>query len=124
MTDTKTIPREPTPEMVEAGMGSDENHRPDYGAIWRAMWNAAPVVDGWQTIASAPRDGTPVMVWCADRGDVRVASLMTSIEDGDQSWVYARSIDFVDPNNAISFHYDNPTHWHSIPVSPDAEGGA
>ena len=45
MTNTKMTPREPTPEMVEDGMRSDENHRPDYVAIWRAMWYAAPGVN-------------------------------------------------------------------------------
>lgn len=82
MTNTKMTPREPTPEMVEAGMRSDENHRPDYAAIWRAMWDAAPVVDRWQPIASAPNEGTPVMVWCADRGDMRVASVMSHRPEG------------------------------------------
>lgn len=123
---TKPTPREPTIAMIEAGVratllpGADH---PDARTIWRTMWDAAPDA-GWQPIASAPRDGTPVMVWCADRGDMRVASLMTAIEDGDQSWVYARSIDFIDPNNAVSFHYDNPTHWRALPPLPDAEGGA
>ena len=48
MTSTKMTPREPTPEMVEAGMGAAMASR-WYGSmsknIYRAMWDAAPVVE-------------------------------------------------------------------------------
>ena len=88
---TKPTPREPTPKMVEAGMRSDENHRPDYAAIWRAMWNAAPVVDRWQPIASAPNEGTPIDALAARFPGIRI-SLSQLVMPGHAAWFFATEL--------------------------------
>ena len=112
MTNTKMTPREPTPEMVEAGMRSDENHRPDYAAIWRAMWDAAPVVDGWQTIASAPRD-QPIWIYAPP------------FTDGCEKLPSIQCVCHWHPDAGFCVdELRSITHWRALPPPPDAERGA
>lgn len=107
----KLTPREPTPEMVEAGdrfLASGKRGE-ILTAIWRAMHDAAP--SGWQPIETAPKDGTRFL------------------GTGDEGWVAICSRE-PDETHAIpetarrqlrltgSAGYATPTHWMPLPAPP------
>jgi hypothetical protein len=68
--------------------------------------------DNWRPIETAPRGGTRVLVFDLIHGQ-RAAALMTSLEDRDEQWVYARSLS----NSAVAF-ICHPTHWQPLPAPP------
>lgn len=68
--------------------------------------------DAWRPIETAPKDGTRVLVFDPIHGQ-RAASLMTSIEDRDEQWVYARILG----SDAVAF-ICHPTHWRPLPAPP------
>jgi hypothetical protein len=66
------VPREPTEAMQNEGVNAaaDQFGWSDEGQIktvWAAMIAAAPPVDGWQAIDTAPRDGTLILCFYPDR---------------------------------------------------------
>lgn len=71
---------------------------------WK-IWQAAMAhkgADCWQSIETAPKDGTTILLLCTSGG----------IADGcwdlrDESWNYA---------------YIDPTHWQPLPAAPKQEG--
>jgi hypothetical protein len=62
--------------------------------------------EGWQPIASAPKDRTPILVW--DGFDMMVSAWMPELND----W-YARYALCAEP----------PTHWRHLPPPPAGEPG-
>jgi len=68
---------------------------------------AAPV---WQTIDSAPKDGTHILVFCADSGCMAVAYYQHNEWDVTcyGGWESEPSV--------------YPTHWQPLPQQPQAEG--
>jgi hypothetical protein len=64
----------------------------------------------WQPIETAPTRGD-VLLYCAETGEQFVAFLGTSMEEGDQEWVFARGPD-------LAFIVRDPTHWQPLPEPP------
>jgi len=96
-------PREPTEAMVDAGYQAMFNHD-NVVDIYRAMLAAAPPVDGWQPIETAPRDGTPVLAYWP--GEAAMFGVV--MWDGDD-W---RESEYV---------WRYPTHWMPLPQPPNNE---
>lgn len=69
----------------------------------------------WRDIATAPQDGTPVIV-CA--GDI-VGEARYIGEDGDEGWWWAGT----DPGDYHASRIDVPvSHWQPLPPPPAREG--
>lgn len=85
MTDTKLMPGDPTPEMIDATIGFAVSgpyiSADEAVGLWMAFYDAAPepdapveaasrlqspavAEDGWQPIETAPKDGTQVLAPC------------------------------------------------------------
>lgn len=71
----------------------------------------------WRSISDAPRDGQRELLVCRPDAEPRTARLMTSVEDGDDAWIIARSVG----SRAVAFAYENPTHFREIPTPPSPE---
>ena len=110
---------------VEAGGNPDEKiHWPGEKSFniptmprWRQYEDAARAAiaamgDGWQDIASAPRDGTRVLLMLRGPKPPEVIARWTcdwTAEDDDEfEWVN-------DDDDAI---YGTPTHWVALPPPP------
>jgi len=71
--------------------------------------------DGWQPIETAPKDGTPILIYSGLRVDVprghvdHEKSIYISSFDGDW-WIW-------DGNFGAEYAYE-PTHWMNLPESP------
>jgi hypothetical protein len=59
------VPAEATVDMHDAGQNAAETD--NASGIYAAMLAAAPPVDGWQAIETAPRDGTLILCFYPDR---------------------------------------------------------
>jgi hypothetical protein len=89
---------------------------------------AVPVPQGWQTIDSAPRDGTTIMVardmgesWGWVRGYAYWDSVVTGLAYGTDpievaGWI---SHGFSDPPGELGLGH--PTHWMPLPPPPGTE---
>ena len=66
----------------------------------------------WRPIETAPRDGTRILVFDPVHGQ-RTAQLLTAMEDGDEQWIYARSLG----SSAVAF-LCRPTHWKPLDDPP------
>lgn len=71
----------------------------------------------WQTIATAPLSGR-ILVWCPRMKTSFVVDMMTSVEDGERSWVYARQLGLGANGQALAFVVSAPTHWMPSPAPP------
>lgn len=112
-TECKTVPVEPTKEMIGAGyvaLSEGDGGEADALHCYQAMLAAAPTADacqvgsqvdsGWRPIDSATENGTPVLLWC---GEV----VSGWYEEGyTYGWIDHRG------------HHINPTHWMPLPASP------
>jgi hypothetical protein len=75
-------------------------------ALSRVLTEAADALDArWQTMESAPRNGTPILVWPDEIGDVTVALAFSDYPDW---WVPSGGGD-----GRLA-----PTHWARIPDPP------
>lgn len=133
--DWKLVPVEPTKEMWaavnklddEMAAGAYDGKGASIEQVWNCLVDAAPgapVVDGWLDIASAPKDGTAILVmqnnWPGCPGGVAqecnghntyVAEWWEGEGPGG-AWVcYMDQIS--DPNCPIK-----PTHWMPLPAAP------
>jgi len=117
------VPREPTEAMLDAMFSAYVGSEGSYSATYRAALAAAPPVDGWQAIETAPRDGTAVVGWGFlnsrnDNGPLRSAVMVAHVmryrnyASGGGDWVSACL------SNVISQH---PTHWMPLPPPPSAD---
>jgi len=145
-----------TPELVPCPFCGDEPyvHEPDFrgaeyqigclcadgddGGIWRngktieeaaENWNrrSSPVTaEVWQPIATAPKDGTEILVWCAEVPRSRyhnvlpahVAIAAWSVIDDDRTgekpgWYEAPTGEWGE--------WFRPTHWMALPAAPEEE---
>ncbi|GJE29786.1 DUF551 domain-containing protein [Methylobacterium organophilum] len=138
--DWKLVPLEPTPRMLAAAReamksfheevtegwersGSRSANRRKDRLRYRAMLAAAPttspaptgVEQGWQPIATAPRDGSEIdLLWCGRRltgyrwdAEGRGGGCWSDARDADRDWRDPRSISA-----------DIPTHWMPLPAPP------
>lgn len=85
---------------------------------------------GWQPIETAPRDGTPVLVW--HRGAFVVAEYCAIWQANNKHWCArtpstdesdrSNMVTQLDPphigGNPIPGTWDSPTHWMPLPTSP------
>jgi hypothetical protein len=71
-----------------------------------AAWPAAPPVT-WQPIATAPKDGTRIMICRNERIEVARWGLVGGM--GDRVWLIGR-----DPCSLLT----PPTHWRPLPAPP------
>lgn len=63
---------------------------------------------GWQPIETAPKDGTSLMVWCADR---EIVTLAFWLEGNDvRKGYWSGHYETITP--------DEPTHWQPLPQPP------
>jgi hypothetical protein len=89
-----------------------------YGQFWwrhdlRAMLAAAPPVDGWQPIETAPRDGTSILAICAS-----AYSPVAGVTWWNEAWThYSRPAEKWHGGVVKWF----PTHWMPLPQPPNNE---
>jgi hypothetical protein len=93
--------------------------------FWRAMLSAAPLLSspsvGWREIESAPKDGTRIIGWSAERcsncapGTVGMSILFWS----KIGWTSGTL-----PGKVLIGTQHQPTHWMPLPVPPISKGSA
>lgn len=66
----------------------------------------AGLADGWRDIATAPKDGTPILVYCPFQSPNCV---VVKWRDVRQGWVNASSFGLIT---------SEPTHWMPLPPPP------
>lgn len=74
-----------------------------------------PTDDGWQPIATAPRDGTRIDIWDPDCGGIRVADAYWSGGQKSGGW-HAPNQDYDGMDGLYA--KDGPTHWRPLPAPP------
>lgn len=112
------VPKEPTEEWARK-YGSSGNRCIPWGHAAhdiRDMLAASPspgpvAGDGWQDIATAPKDGTVVDVWSAKQGEPLPAKLAGY---HPYLWLHHPADNPLDRD---------PTHWRPRPIPPSKEGG-
>lgn len=92
--------------------------------------------DGWQDIATAPRDGTEIQVRIPGHGEDNVVAwveeLLNSWDEYCGAWAFTRE---QEPPESWSDGYcwavndegcpsEQPTHWLPLPPAPTMLGGA
>lgn len=132
--DVVLVPREPTEEMIREGCHAYGNAflfinggslGEGIAASYKAMLSAASVTDqGWRSIETAPKDGTPVLAYAKgymipfvswwgfdayEKGDVQVGGVGHTV---GRHWCVAGCED------GDSIIYD-PTHWQPLPELPN-----
>ena len=75
--------------------------------IIRDLLAAVRAREGWQPIATAPKDGTPVLLWWPYWANVRPLVGWWQNNGGWQSW------------EASDEDAKPPTHWSALPSPPD-----
>lgn len=115
--DGVVVPREPTAEMISAGESAakvgigkceDDEAMP---RVYRAMLQAAPSVltapaSVWKPIESAPKDGTPILLFEREELEAFVGY-----------WATDRFLPLASSWETM------PTHWMPLPLPPKAEIG-
>lgn len=92
-------------------------------AIAEALSLQAPVVAGWREIESAPKDGTMVDLWAAERDryvNERITGCRYSTRDA--CWTHPRTI-YDDETEDDLAEVFNATHWMPLPLPPLLVGG-
>jgi hypothetical protein len=132
----KLVPVESTTEMISAWYRWKNGHhfadeaepadKSDFGA-YRAMLSAAPPApagDGWRPIESAPRDGTPVLIFGLWAGEIHGPNSEPSIFIAAYSGPHGDFTGYdwnVDGGDAYAC-WAKPSHWMPLPAPP-SEGG-
>lgn len=125
----KLTPREPTPEMLEAGRATS-TYPILVRDIWQAMHDAAP--SGWQPIETAPKDGRKVILFYLNRNKLPRTVMATWLTDeraaetdadgvGLEAGWY-ECIDNWDDYSQVAIHEGEPTHWMPLPAPPSEKG--
>jgi hypothetical protein len=73
--------------------------------------------EGWQDIATAPRDGTRVLLAWAD-GAMAIAVWQNRNENLEADTYYEG---WVDQFDFVAMSVEAPTHWMPLPPPPDTE---
>lgn len=127
-TTTTTIPAGwPTPEMLEAGNEKIKASFPYptaeeiFGAMMSAAPSPAPAAPSaaqWMPIETAPKDGTPVLIWGATLcvpGEM-VVGIRSDEHDDLELW------DIHDGKHGPHrLRGPSPTHWMPLPAAPGAQ---
>ncbi|MGW9066956.1 hypothetical protein ACWGPO_22965 [Achromobacter animicus] len=105
----KMVPAQATKVMQDAWDSAPSNEDADveFHGAYRAMLDAAPnapAVDGWLDIASAPKDGSRVLIWHPD-----YCAPITAQWYGSEGWKL---------DSDISPFWIQPTHWMDLPAAP------
>lgn len=74
----------------------------------------------WMDISTAPKDGTRVDLWAAERRRY-VSERITDCWFMDGQWVHHRTIYDPETPDDLAFLY-NVTHWMPLPNPPSAAG--
>jgi len=89
---------------------------------------AAAKAEGWQPIATAPRDGTTIDVWVGGEFPRRIADVRWRKPTDSEWWVHAG--DTIEKPDSTwhdtwgPFGKDSqPTHWMPLPAPPAIERG-
>lgn len=124
----KMVPVEPTPEMMRAAEHhhelptSSEDHR---ASIFRAMLAAAPTppaAEGWQDIATAPRDGgRALLVWCPE--NLCTYLVYWGAYHNDDGSAYGRRCEGWVIFGRGGPLNKTPTMWRPLPAPPAAGEG-
>ena len=72
---------------------------------------------GWREMDTAPHNKR-VLIYDPKLKTSMVAEMMTAMEDGERSWVYARYFS-GNANHAVAFVVSAPTHWMPLPDAPE-----
>lgn len=72
-----------------------------------------------KSMDDAPKTGFPILVWDPRSLQSRVVRWMTSLEEGDGAWVYARQLSVEHPDGvAVAFVVSDPYGWMPEPAPP------
>ena len=85
-----------------------------------------PASEGWQSIATAPKDGTVVLLWWRDEYggetvDVMACGCWREYGDGSRGWM-GESFYATEPAFWTRLLGEQPTHWMPLPPAPRQEG--
>lgn len=82
----------------------------------------------WHPIETAPRDGTPVLVWCEGRAMVAAYGPLWTPDNPVRSWLVShaervgeggiRMVTDIGPGER-PWGREGPSHWSPIPAAPD-----
>jgi hypothetical protein len=103
-------------ETLAALMGADADRLARCAEELDALLASVPHEDAWQDISTAPKDGTPVLLWDTDSKSVNVGYYQ---ENYTERWhgmvlgVDALWSDFDGPQPIF-----NATHWRPLPSPP------
>lgn len=85
--------------------------------VWSAALSTSP--QGWQSIRSAPKDGTHILATLPDRDTCYVIcwadvarDIRRHLGSPNVGWHMAYDGDFLQPHDA-------PTHWQPLPAPPE-----
>lgn len=117
------VPREPTGPMIDAGLSVIAHSGPT--DVYRAMIDAAPPVSdtpvsGWRDIASAPKDGTRVLLYT---DQLNPSTIQGQWKTHDMPYEFGEWVDVW--NNDPIEHNVGPvtfSHWQPLPASPVSRG--
>jgi hypothetical protein len=95
----------------------------DAGAL---VFDAAPPVDGWQPIETAPRDGTWILIaggkpgygWS---GDAETTPAMVSARYQSSAGLLGDYWQFAHYDSGYYGEWENPTHWMPLRQPPNNE---
>ena len=95
----------------EAARREVEMHRP-FGVEAGVRVEPVLITSGWMPIAEAPRDGTPVDVWCVDASDPSGGFRMPDAvwDDGKEWW------------RGEGGTWTAVSHFMPLPAPPQSEG--
>ena len=93
--------------------------KPDY----RALSPAEPV-DQWQDIATAPKDGEPILIWKPDEHRVGEYLMSAYWCDDREGFVPVGGIHKQGYySDTAQCNQGYPTHWMPLPAAPTSKGG-
>lgn len=107
-----------TPEMAYAWLTHPYVCTSDMvKAAARIMASAPPAV--WQPIETAPKDGTPVLLWWRDERDVEwwACGSWRQFGDGSRGWC-GESFHASEEKSWTRLLGQHPTHWMPLPSPP------
>lgn len=70
----------------------------------------------WQPIETAPKDGTPILIYCSDLGDERYsgAAITTVVWEG--TWSLCQCGTYAEDGDL----FGTPSHWMPLPNPPES----
>ncbi len=96
-----------------SGTRIGDNLRCGFDAVANAHIMLPPMVD-WQSIETAPKDGTDILIHCQDENVIVSAKWRSSYADGQGAWFTTDPIDRL-------LWIQCPTHWCPMPFPPSKD---